>query len=216
PRVAQQQRRGEDAGDHRVLAPVPGAPGRDEQSEQEQAVEADPGGVPGALRVVVGQHQGQVDDPRDEHHEPAGDDGQKQLAHVPQLGVFQRWQSGCREIFLVHVFDRRTRRTGRLGNRLVTAGNPNQGYASFEQRPQQRGTGGIVMVGRGRKTWAKAALCAAALATPLAVSGCQSSTSASGSTGAPAAGASSSAVSGASGGTNAGASSSSSGPTSGT
>ena len=72
------------------------------------------------------------------------------------------------------------------------------------------------MVGRGRKTWAKAALCAAALATPLAVSGCQSSTSASGSTGAPAAGASSSAVSGASGGTNAGASSSSSGPTSGT
>ncbi|MEY9935214.1 hypothetical protein ABH926_009885 [Catenulispora sp. GP43] len=37
------------------------------------------------------------------------------------------------------------------------------------------------MAGRGRKTWARAALCAAALATPLAVSGCQSSTNAAGS-----------------------------------
>lgn len=71
------------------------------------------------------------------------------------------------------------------------------------------------MVGRGRKTWARAALCAAALATPLAVSGCQSSTSATGSagsTGAPAAGASSSASGGAGGAT----SSSSSSPASGT
>lgn len=69
------------------------------------------------------------------------------------------------------------------------------------------------MVGRGRKTWAKAALCAAALATPLAVSGCQSSTSA---TGSPAAGASSSTVGGASGGANAAASSPSSSAATGT
>jgi hypothetical protein len=67
------------------------------------------------------------------------------------------------------------------------------------------------MVGRGRKTWARAALYAAALATPLAVSGCQSATS---TTGAPAAGASSSAAGGASGGVNAPASSPSSSPAS--
>ena len=66
------------------------------------------------------------------------------------------------------------------------------------------------MAGRGRKTWARAALCAAALATPLAVSGCQSGASAAG-TNAPAAGASSSATGGAGGGVNAEASTSASG-----
>lgn len=75
------------------------------------------------------------------------------------------------------------------------------------------------MFGRGRKTWARAALCAAALATPLAVSGCQSSTSATGSTGStgsPAAGASSNSAGGASGGVNAAAPSPSGSPGSGT
>lgn len=56
------------------------------------------------------------------------------------------------------------------------------------------------MAGRGRKTWARAALCAAALATPLAVSGCQSSTSAAGSGPAAVAGTSSSQASGGSAG----------------
>ncbi|ACU70509.1 hypothetical protein Caci_1588 [Catenulispora acidiphila DSM 44928] len=36
------------------------------------------------------------------------------------------------------------------------------------------------MAGRGRKMWTRTALCAAALATPLAVSGCQSTTNAAG------------------------------------
>jgi len=91
PRVADQQRAGEDARHDHDLPPPPRRPRGEQQPEDQERVEPDPGRGPLLGGMVVWQDVGQIDDPRHHHRAPAGDDGQEQLAQMPQVRVVQVW-----------------------------------------------------------------------------------------------------------------------------